>query len=44
MSFQNYWLDVVRLEYGEIVDSSYISNDIYEIDDVCNQSENETAP
>ena len=37
-------LDVIRFEYGEIVNSSEISNGIYEIDDVWNQSDNETVP
>ena len=37
-------LDVVQLEYGEIVNSSDISNGIDEIDDVLNQSDNETVP
>ena len=44
MSFQNYWLDVVRLEYGEIVNYCEISHGIDEIDDVWNQSDNETVP
>ena len=35
---------VVLFEYGEIVYSSEISNGIYEIDYVWNQSDNETDP
>ena len=37
-------LCVVRSEYSEIVHSSEISNGIDEIEDVCNQSDNETGP
>ena len=36
-------LDVIRFKYGEIVNSSDISNGINEIDDVWNQSDNETV-
>ena len=34
----------VQLEYGEIVNSSQVSNGIDEIDDVWNQPDNETVP
>ena len=37
-------LDVVRFEYGEIVDSYEISNGIDKTDDVWNQSDDETGP
>ena len=36
-------LDVVQLEYGEILNSSEISNGIDEIYDVWNKSNNETV-
>ena len=37
-------LDISLLEYGEIVNSSEISNGIDEIDNVWNQSDNEKVP
>ena len=36
-------LDNVPFEYGEIINSSEISNGIYDIDDVWNQSDDETG-
>ena len=44
LSFQKKYFIFVRFEYGEIVNSSEISNGIDEIDDVWNQSDNETVP
>ena len=43
MSFQKE-LFKVRSEHGEIVNASEISNGIYEIDDVWNESGNEKFP